>query len=150
MKVLIIGAGLAGPSLALALARQSIHSTIYERRPASTDIGGVLMLAPNAIRVIRKVIGIEDDIRPLGFTFTQIEMHAGGSGAMEKLGGLRVEKDVESLTIKRPVLHDKLLELCRGNEFVKIEFGKSLIGVEEDDEGVTALFEDGSQARGKL
>lgn len=153
--VLIIGAGLAGPSMALALARHQIRSSVFERREKLSDItgvGGVLMLSPNAVNVLDKVMGAEPHIRPLGFTYKAIEMHAtSGTEPMYKLGdfGRTMDGDVHGLTIKRPVLHAKLLELCeQQKEFITVQFGKRLVDVNEREDGVTAVFDDGTTAEG--
>lgn len=43
--VAIIGAGLAGLSLALALHDQGIQCDIYETRPKSYNLGGAIMVS---------------------------------------------------------------------------------------------------------
>jgi 2-polyprenyl-6-methoxyphenol hydroxylase-like FAD-dependent oxidoreductase len=129
---------------------------VFERRASTTDmagVGGVLMLSPNAVNVLDKIMGVEPDIRPLGFTYKAIEMHAtSGSEPMYKLGdfGRSKEGDAQGLTIKRPVLHAKLLELCQlQKEFITVQFGKRLVDVKEDAVAVTAVFDDGTTATGE-
>lgn len=51
-KVTIIGAGLAGLSLALSLYDHDIRCDIYELRSSSYNLGGAVMLSPNALRVL--------------------------------------------------------------------------------------------------
>ncbi len=65
--VLINGAGLAVLSLAIALAKRNIRSTLFEIRPVPTTIGGTIVLAPNALRVLDQTIGVYDRIRKVGF-----------------------------------------------------------------------------------
>lgn len=157
--VLIVGAGLAGPALALALAKQSIKSTILERRPYSQDIGGVIFLAANAMRVMDKVLGIEGRLRRVGYSFDAIEMYTQGNGAVgecDKVGGLMInggeEKvKVQGLSIGRPVLHDILLEECeRFGERIQVKFGAKVSRIEETGDGVTAFMEDGSKVTGEF
>lgn len=52
---LIVGCGLAGPALALLLAQHGLRSTILEARPEHRTIGGPVMLAPNAVRVLDRI-----------------------------------------------------------------------------------------------
>ncbi|KAL9076918.1 MAG: hypothetical protein Q9161_000551 [Pseudevernia consocians] len=66
--VAIIGAGLSGLSLALALHKFSIPSTIWEVRCNSFVQGGAIMLSPNALRVL-DAIGVYERIRNKGFHF---------------------------------------------------------------------------------
>lgn len=70
-NVVIIGAGLSGLTLALALHKQSIPCTIHEARSASLDIGGAIMLSPNALRIL-DTLGIYEKIRSRGFEFTDL------------------------------------------------------------------------------
>ena len=51
-NVAIIGAGLSGLSLALALHQQGIKATAYEQASAPLDIGGAIMLSPNSLRAL--------------------------------------------------------------------------------------------------
>lgn len=137
--------------MALALARQGIRSTIYERRASCQDIGGVLSLAPNAVRVLDKIVDVEKDVRPLGSSFGGFNMyldtgstlptHLGGMGDFEKMG-------YQGLTIKRPVLHEKLVDMCKGRELIGLEYNKRLTEVREGKDGVTVVFEDGTTAEG--
>lgn len=150
--VLIIGAGLGGPAMALALARNGIRSTLYERRASCQDIGGVLSLAPNAVRVLDKIVGVEQIVRPLGSSFNGFNLcldtgytqasHLGSFGDFKRAG-------YQGITIKRPVLHQKLVDLCKENELVGIEYNKRLTAIEEGMDKVTAIFEDGTKAEGE-
>ncbi|CBF83128.1 hypothetical protein AN3235.2 [Aspergillus nidulans FGSC A4] len=67
-NVSIIGAGLSGLALALALQQQSNVCTLYEARPATLDIGGALMLTPNALRILDS-IGIYARLKDNGYSF---------------------------------------------------------------------------------
>jgi hypothetical protein len=56
--VLINGAGLAVLSLAIALPKRNIRSTLFEFRAMPTTIDGTIVLAPNALRVLDQTMGI--------------------------------------------------------------------------------------------
>src|SRR6201986_2576177 len=72
-EVAIIGAGLSGLSLALALHDQGIKATIYESRPAPLNIGGAVMLSPNALKIL-DALDVYQDVRKRGFNFDLLEM----------------------------------------------------------------------------
>jgi NADPH-dependent 2,4-dienoyl-CoA reductase/sulfur reductase-like enzyme len=147
--VLIIGGGLAGPALAIALARRNIRSSIYELRSEPGDIGGALMLAPNALRVLDKVVGVYESVRSSGYVLQRVTAYA--SDGM-KLGEIRLGEEKEdgypAVRIRRPTLHRVLLEEC-ARHGVTIQYGKKLERIEETGDGVTAFFADGTSATGE-
>ena len=51
----IVGAGIAGLTAALALARKGIASHIIEQAPALEEVGAGLQLSPNASRILARV-----------------------------------------------------------------------------------------------
>jgi 2-polyprenyl-6-methoxyphenol hydroxylase-like FAD-dependent oxidoreductase len=151
LHVIITGAGLAGPALAIALAKQSIRSTILERRPSSQDIGGVIMLAPNAMHVMEDLLHIGDRLRNLGDTFKAINLYTKGSTRLDKVGGFVVEdKGVRGLTIARPVLHRELLRQCEEmSDKIKVRYNAELEYIKEDEDGCSAILKNGDVVRGE-
>lgn len=151
MHVIITGAGLAGPSLAIALAKQSIRSTILERRPYSQDIGGVIMLAPNAMHVMDELLDVGARLRSLGDTFNAINLYTKGSASLDKVGGFVVENEgVLGLTIARPVLHQELLRECeKMSDMIEVRYGAELESIKEDQEGCSAVLLGGEIVKGK-
>lgn len=69
--VAIIGAGLSGLSLALALHKVNIPSTIYEVRSADFAQRGAPMLSPNALRVLDR-LGVYERIRDKRYHFNTL------------------------------------------------------------------------------
>ena len=49
---LIVGGGIAGLTLALALARRGLPSRLFERAPALEATGAGVQLSPNAGRIL--------------------------------------------------------------------------------------------------
>ncbi|OQV05796.1 FAD binding domain-containing protein [Cladophialophora immunda] len=72
-EVAIIGAGLAGLTLALALHKQGINATIYESRSAPLNIGGAVMLSPNALKVL-DALDLYQDVRGRGYNFDLLKV----------------------------------------------------------------------------
>ena len=72
-EVAIIGAGLSGITLAVALHQQGIKASIYESRPASLNIGGAVMLSPNALKVM-DALELYQEIRDRGYNFDLLEV----------------------------------------------------------------------------
>ncbi|KAJ5306370.1 hypothetical protein PENANT_c017G01469 [Penicillium antarcticum] len=142
--VAIIGAGLSGLALALSLHKQNIPSKIYESRSASLDIGGALMLSPNALRILDN-IGIYKNIRNRGYDFknlyfrTSVPLDSYEFGSEEKYG-------YDALRIYRHELIDALLAATK-EAGIEINYGKKFIQIlTETENDVTWKFEDGSTA----
>ncbi|KAJ4355471.1 uncharacterized protein N0V89_003487 [Didymosphaeria variabile] len=55
LHVAIVGGGLGGISLAIALKVRNISFTIYEAKGAFTEIGAGINLAPNGLRALREI-----------------------------------------------------------------------------------------------
>lgn len=120
--VAIIGAGLSGLALALALHGVSIPCTIYESRPAPTDIGGALMLSPNALKVL-DALGLYDRIKSKGYSFDILEFKDAHGTLLEtqEFGG-QEKYGFQGLRIYRSVLVDETLSMVR-ERGIAVKFG---------------------------
>lgn len=101
--VAIIGAGLSGLALALSLHQQRIPCTIYEARSAPLNIGGAIMLSPNALRIL-DTLGVYNRIRPEAYSFdnlyfrspadTPLDTYEFGNAAKYGYSGMRIYRHV--------------------------------------------------------
>lgn len=74
----IIGAGIAGLTVALALARRGISSDIFEQAPELAEVGAGLQISPNASRVLAE-LGVLDGLTSLWLEPQSIRLISGGS-----------------------------------------------------------------------
>lgn len=65
-EVAIVGAGLGGLTLALALARAGWRPRVYEQAPALAEVGAGITISPNAYRVLAH-LGLEPELERLGY-----------------------------------------------------------------------------------
>ncbi|EPE08701.1 fad dependent oxidoreductase [Ophiostoma piceae UAMH 11346] len=150
-NVAIIGAGLSGLTLALALHQQGIASTVYESRPTPLDIGGAVMLSPNALRIL-DALGIYSVVAPRGYSFDRLDFRDGDEnvtetyefGSMEKYGysGMRIYR-YELINALVAALQENGIAIKYGHKF-------SHIASEEDSSGVSFAFVDGSTETANL
>ncbi|KAL8279003.1 hypothetical protein RQP46_008672 [Phenoliferia psychrophenolica] len=148
--VLIIGGGLAGPCLALALAARSIRSTIFEIRPTRGDSGGSISLGPNALLVLDRYAGVYEQIRAAGFTYRRFTAYTDDGEKLGEIVASADEAEYPAVRILRPVLHGILLDAAEASGMVDVKYGSTITKIEESDDGVQAHFEDGSSAEGDI
>jgi salicylate hydroxylase len=79
MRILIIGAGIAGLAAALALARKGHEVRVLERADGLHAVGAGLQLGPNAMRVLGE-IGLADAVTAAGRSPQTITLRDGRSG----------------------------------------------------------------------
>ncbi|NML73786.1 NAD(P)-binding protein [Rhizobium sp. S-51] len=72
----IIGAGVAGLTTALSLARHGIHSEIFEQAPQLGEVGAGLQISPNASRILAE-LGVLDEIEKHWFEPDEIRLVSG-------------------------------------------------------------------------
>ena len=77
--VLIAGAGIAGLTLALALARKGRSSRLLERRNELSESGAGIQLGPNAMQVLTR-LGVAPLLEPLAGQPQSILVYDGASG----------------------------------------------------------------------
>jgi salicylate hydroxylase len=62
MRVIIVGSGIGGSALALALDRLGIEHVVLEQAPEFTEVGAGIQLSPNGVRILEK-LGLRDSLK---------------------------------------------------------------------------------------
>lgn len=147
--VLIAGAGLSGPALALCLARQGIRSTIFEIRSNPSTAGGSITLASHAIRALDHPIGVYDKLRDAGYSYSRMGAYSDdGYRFGDILTGDVGEGGYPALRILRHRLQGILLESCKEASLVDVKWGATCTDIHESTSAVTVSFADGTTIQG--
>lgn len=147
MNILIIGGGIAGATLAIALGKVGLKTTVLEQRSAATDTGGAfLTLAPNGVNALRAIDLDELPRQAEGFEQSGLDFYNAKGRPIAELPG---ESDVANygargMVMRRASLHQQLVREAQG---IGVEFllGNGLANLAEDERGVRARLEDGRE-----
>ena len=145
LDVAIIGAGLSGLALALALHQHSIPCSIYEARDAPLDVGGGLMLHPNGLKVLNK-LGIYGALKKRGYSFDRIYFQdAASNRILETVEVGNVERyGIGAIRAYRFAVLEELLAAVKAKS-IPIHFSRKFEKiVSETEDNVTWQFTDGS------
>ncbi|WP_305782965.1 FAD-dependent monooxygenase [Symbioplanes lichenis] len=137
----VIGGGIAGPAVALALHKAGIEATVYERHPVRDEFtGGTIALAPNGVAALH-LLGAGDAVEQTGQRLDRQVMALGDRRV--ELPGLPGAGSYQAIT--RAEVSRILRERAIASG-VRFEHGKHLTAAREDERSVTAVFRDGSEA----
>lgn len=149
MKAIVIGAGIGGMCTAIALKRCGIETAVFEAVRTIRPAGAAISVWPNGVKCLN-YLGLNAPLRALGGTMRTMayKAHLTGATLTEfSLDPLVANTGERPYPVARAELQAMLLDHY-GRE--QVSFGKRLVRVEQDANGVTAWFDDGSSDRGDL
>jgi len=145
---IIIGGGIGGLASGIALRQAGWAVSIYEQASELREVGAGLSLWANAVRALDH-LGLAAAVRAL-----QPPMPSGGiytwQGApliTDSTPALAQRVGEVSVVVHRA---DLLAILRQSFGMESVALGQRCVGIEQDADGVTARFADGSSARGEL
>jgi 2-polyprenyl-6-methoxyphenol hydroxylase-like FAD-dependent oxidoreductase len=149
-KAIVIGCGIGGPVVAMAVQRAGIEAVIYASYDRPADyVGSFLNTASNGLAVLH-TLGSHTRVLAEGFATPRMVMWSGtGKRLGEAANGVTLADGTSSITITRGLLHRDLRDeaVSRG---IRIQQGKRLVDAAEDARGVVARFEDGTEITGNM
>jgi 2-polyprenyl-6-methoxyphenol hydroxylase-like FAD-dependent oxidoreductase len=146
-KVLIVGGGIAGLTLAIALRRRGLAAEVVELQSHWDILGVGISLTGPTLRALQS-IGVIDDCVDVSFGFERIvfaDAHGNPIGE-QKLFRLCGADYPATVAIGRPALHDVLLRAATAAG-TAIRLGTTVRGLEQRQDAITATFSDGTRGR---
>ncbi|QKW15003.1 FAD-dependent monooxygenase [Verrucosispora sp. NA02020] len=144
MRILVVGGGIAGSTLAVALRHAGLDPLVAEARHSRDALGGAfLTLAPNGVNALR-AIGLGDVPSAAdGFEVSGLDMHNARGRRIAELAG---EHDLDrygarGVVLRRARLHAELTRRAQAAG-ARYRFGARLVDLRHHAAGVTAVFAD--------
>jgi FAD-dependent urate hydroxylase len=147
---LVIGAGVAGPVLAMALQRAGLHAEVFEGHPTGADdVGNWLTLQANGIDALRAV-DAHRVVAERGFPQPVLRMF---SGTGRELGAMSNGAPLPDGTPTQMLLRADLYAALRDEALARgasLTYGRRFVDATAEGGRVTATFADGTTACGDL
>jgi 2-heptyl-3-hydroxy-4(1H)-quinolone synthase len=141
MKVLIVGAGIAGLALAKALEGRGIVADPIEKQEGAPTLGASLYLPGNAARALRAV-GVLDEVTRAAHRIRRQEFYASSGQLLNTVEvGRFWSEESPCLSIERNALR-AILEASL--ERARVRYGQHVTQLEQRADGVHVWFANGS------
>ncbi|MCK5930693.1 MAG: FAD-dependent monooxygenase [Fulvimarina manganoxydans] len=133
--ILIVGAGIAGLTTALSLAKRGIASRIVERARALEEVGAGLQLSPNALRVMRD-LGLLTSLETAGVKARSVFLKDARSSRTLARVPVEASDGTPYLSIHRADLQRVLYEAAQREAAIQLDLGCELTSLQPIDTGL--------------
>jgi salicylate hydroxylase len=146
-RIAIVGAGIAGLTLAVALRRAGLRCLVFEQAEQLAEVGAGVQVAPNAARLLHR-LGLGDHLRGVAVRPRAIQMSRWDDG--HPIMRMPLGADCERMfgapyyTVHRADLHRGLMGHLPPDI---VHCGLRCVRVEERAADVRLVFADGSRAK---
>lgn len=142
-KFAIVGGGIGGLTLAIAMQRKGMDVKVFESAPQFKPLGAGIALAANAMKAFQE-IGIAQEVIHAGKKIKRMYGKDDQGRVISFTDAVQLTERygaVNNFTIHRADLHEVLTKLLRAGT---IEFGKACVDFVQNESDVTINFSDGS------
>ncbi|MBL4756336.1 MAG: FAD-dependent monooxygenase [Rhizobiales bacterium] len=152
-KILIAGGGIGGITAALCLVRAGFEVQVFEQANELGEVGAGIQLSANAIRVL-EYLGLREKLaeiaaQPIRYEFKIFDT----AEVLQKipLGDTHSKKHgAPYLQFHRADLLAVLVQKAHDVSPSLVHLGKTVTGFDEDEQGVTLKFSDGTTEHGDI
>jgi FAD-dependent urate hydroxylase len=147
LNVIIIGAGIGGLTAGIALHQAGYQVKLFDRVRELRPVGAGISLWSNGVKVLNR-LGLGEQIDRIGGRMEQMQYRSMTGDLLNDIDLYPLINSVgqRPYPVARADLQQLLLDAFPG----PVTLNAACVGVEQDDTGVTALFEDGSSVRGDV
>ena len=150
--IIIAGAGIAGLTLSLALARHGLRSVVLEARDEPTTDGAGIQLGPNATVLLDR-LGVLDTVKQSATQPEAVIVRSLATGNIICKLPLAPKQNTATsapyLVVHRAALHKVLRNAVEAESNIQFHFGWRLIDYDQQGAEVVARGEDEREIRGQ-
>jgi 2-polyprenyl-6-methoxyphenol hydroxylase-like FAD-dependent oxidoreductase len=139
-NVIIVGAGVAGLSLAIMLAEQNIKSQVLESRQRFDGPTSGVRISAEGVKILRFM-----QVDSIGEETKRVDMRLGGLSASFSAP----ESDISAIMVTRLALHEELMKRARSLG-IPVPTGFKVASVAETADGVEVTSESNEKVNGTL
>ncbi|MFJ8360866.1 FAD-dependent oxidoreductase [Streptomyces sp. NPDC093984] len=146
--VLVVGGGASGNAVTVLLRRAGIAVDLIEAKPDwNATTGSGITLQGNALRVLRE-LGVWEQVEASGFAFGSVGVTAPDGTVLHVAEDIRTGGDdlPATLGMQRPRLQQILIDAVRASG-ATVRLGTTATALEQDADGVSVRFGDGTEGR---
>jgi FAD-dependent urate hydroxylase len=143
MKIIVVGAGIGGASVGIALKRLGHEVVIYDQMRENKPVGAALSLWSNGMKVLNW-LGLATEVAALGGRMEDmayLDGHSGETLCRFSLAPITAQTGTRPYPVARADLQALFMERFG---LADIHLGMRLVGLADDGSTVTATFADGS------
>ena len=147
-RVAIVGGGIGGLTLAVALRQRGIEAPVYEAAPELRAIGAGIWMPPNAMQVLGR-LGLAEAVAGEGARLDRAELRDFRAGVLQRadVGGAARRFGYPNVAIHRGRLHRVLLDALPAGA---VHLGSTCREVVPGDGGAAVRFADGGEVRAEV
>ncbi len=134
-KILIVGAGIAGLTTAIACALRGFNVTVLEQAPELVEVGAGLQLQPNATRVLH-ALGLGENLAAIAVKPDALTLREAHTGKL--ITSVALDKTVDNLPwyqVHRADLQQLLLQRARALG-VTVQLGQRVTRCDQSKSGI--------------
>jgi len=148
-RVIVVGGGIGGLSSAVALNQAGVEVKVLERAPELLAFGGAIQVWTNAM-IGFEALGVASGLRAHGLS---MDRQVFRSWRGKELMRVPIGELARRHSVPPPLLvarSDILRTLASALPDETIEFGAEVVGLQQDEGGVTVRLADGRNERGDV
>ncbi|NEQ43589.1 MAG: FAD-dependent urate hydroxylase HpxO [Leptolyngbya sp. SIOISBB] len=148
LKAIVVGAGIAGLTTAIAMQQAGYTVEIYDKTRALRPAGAGISLWSNGVKVLNR-LGLGEQLAAIGGTMNRMEYRSHQDEPLSHIDLMPLIHQVgqRPYPVSRTELQEMLLETA-GRDQVQLQM--RCVAVEETGDQITAIFENGHRATGDI